>query len=68
MVPDFLPMPEAGIDGTEGTTGAPTTGAGTFIGEIPTGLFGNEGGAGFGGGPLVVDVKLLPKIIKVYLK
>lgn len=55
-------MLEAGIDGTVGTTGAPTTGgAATFIGEIPTGLFGNEGGAGFGGGPLVVDVKLLPK-------
>lgn len=37
----------------------------TFIGEIPvTGLFGNEGGAGFGGGPPVVAVKLVPEIIQ----
>lgn len=67
-------MPGADIGGTEETgapttgtgaptaeTGAPTTETGGFKGEIPTGLFGNEGGAGFGGGPLVAGAKLLPK-------
>lgn len=54
-------MPETG--GTEEITDVPTTEGGTFMGEIPTGLFGNDGGAGFGGGPLVVAAKLLPIII-----
>lgn len=60
----FLPTAEAGTDGTEEATDAPATEDETFIGEIPAaiGLFGNEGGAGFGGGPLVAGVKLLPKI------
>lgn len=58
---NFLPMPETG--GIEETTDVPTTEGGTFMGEIPTGLFGNDGGAGFGGGPLVVAAKLLPIII-----
>lgn len=60
----FLPIPETGIDGDEDTTEGPTTEAVTFIGEIPvTGLFGNEGGAGLGGGPPVVGAKLFPEII-----
>lgn len=60
-------MPEADIGGIEETgapatgTGAPTAETGAFKGEIPTGLFGNEGGTGFGGGPLTVGAKLLPK-------
>lgn len=60
----FLPIPEAGIEGGEETEG-PTTEVVTFIGEIPTvtGLFGNEGGAGLGGGPPVVGAKLFPEII-----
>lgn len=56
-------MPETG--GTEDATDVPMTGGGIFMGEIPTGLFGNDGGAGFGGGPLVVAAKLLPTIISV---
>lgn len=42
---------------------APITEDGIFIGEIPAviGLFGNDGGAGFGGGPLIAGVKLPPK-------
>lgn len=61
----FLPIPGGGIDGGEETTEGPTTEAVTFIGEIPTvtGLFGNEGGAGLGGGPPVVAAKLVPEII-----
>lgn len=51
-------MPEADTD--------ETTDVGIFIGEIPTGLFGNEGGAGLGGGPLVAGVKLLPKVITFF--
>lgn len=57
---NILPIPETG--GIEETTDVPTGGV-TFMGEIPTGLFGNDGGAGFGGGPLVVAAKLLPIII-----
>lgn len=61
---DFLPIPGGVIVGDEETTEGPTTEV-TFIGEIPvvTGLFGNEGGAGLGGGPPVVAVKLFPEII-----
>jgi len=60
----FLPIPTAGIDGDEETTEGPTTEVATCIGEIPpvTGLFGNEGGAGLGGGPPVAAAKLFPKI------
>lgn len=58
----FLPIPA--VDGDEETTEGPTTEVVTFIGEIPvTGLFGNEGGAGLGGGPPVVAAKLFPEII-----
>lgn len=49
-----------------GWTGGATTAAdtgGTFIGDIPaaTGLLGNEGGAGFGGGILVTGEKFAPE-------
>lgn len=68
---DFLPM-AAGTDETEGATDDSTAVGGVFIGGIAVaeGLFGNEGGAGFGGGPLVTGVKLLPKkeiIVKLLL-
>lgn len=53
--------PRTGTGAPTAGTGAPTTETGAFNGEIPTGLFGNEGGAGFGGGPLTVGAKLLPK-------
>lgn len=59
----FLPIPGGGIVGDE-ETAEPTTEVITFIGEIPvTGLFGNEGGAGLGGGPPVAGAKLFPEII-----
>lgn len=50
----FLPIAEVEVIGwTEGRT---ETAAGwMIIGETPTGLFGNEGGAGFGGGAIPVD-------------
>lgn len=65
----FLPIPEVGIDGDEETTEGPTTEVVTFIDEIPTvtGLFGNEGGVGFGGGPPVVAAKLFPEIIPIII-
>ena len=48
--------------GWPGGTAVAETGA-TLTGEIPaaTGLLGNEGGAGFGGGPLVTGEKFAPK-------
>jgi len=55
-----MPDAAADMDGTEEATVAPMTEVGAFIGEIPTGLFGNEGGAGLGGGPLVAVAKLFP--------
>lgn len=58
---DGIPIPGADIGGDEETTEGPEVVS--FIGEIPTGLFGNEGGCGFGGGPPVIAAKLFPEII-----
>lgn len=62
-----LPMVDVVIgcaDWTTGGTIAVAEAGGTLTGEIPvaTGLLGNEGGAGFGGGPLVAGEKFAPKI------
>lgn len=62
-----LPMAEVVI-GCIGWTGGTIAAAGagwTWTGDIPaaTGLLGNEGGAGFGGGPTVTDEKFAPEII-----
>jgi len=59
-------MLDADMDGAEEAIVAPTIEVGAFSGEIPTGLFGNEGGTGLDGGPLVA-AKLFPKIIMNYI-
>ena len=49
-------LPIAGVEVIGWAGGTTEIAAGwILIGETPTGLFGNEGGAGFGGGAIPVD-------------